>query len=145
MHTRLKQSMLATGFGAGLALISQGVFAEECRNETDCPEPPEIELICHNIGGPMELGANCDGATGMCQFTLDTGFTITVAANHFLGILIPPKSEGALIAHLAHGDGPVELVFDPPLHLASTGQIHQASNVECLGERVLPQPPEPGN
>lgn len=109
------------------------------------PPPPPIKAICHNIGGPQELGANCDGATGECSFTLDTGQTIVVARNHFLGILIPPTSEGAIAAHLAHGDGPAEMIFDPPLHLASTGQIHRASNVECLGSRVLPQPPEPGN
>ncbi|HEX2492251.1 MAG TPA: hypothetical protein VHK24_00655 [Steroidobacter sp.] len=108
-------------------------------------EPPPPKAICHNIGGPQELGANCDGATGLCSFTLDTGQTLVVALNHFLGILIPAASEGAIAAHIAHGDGPAEMIFDPPLHLASTGQIHRASNVECLGERVLPQPPEPGN
>ena len=109
------------------------------------PEPPPVTGFCHNIGGPQELGANCDGATGSCAFTLDTGQTIVVARNHFLGILIPPTSEGAIAAHIAHGDGPTVLTFDPPLHLASTGQSHKASNVECMGVRVVPQPPEPGN
>jgi hypothetical protein len=108
------------------------------------PPPPPVEGICHNIGGPRDLGANCDG-TGTCTYTLDTGATITVAAGSFLGILIPPTSAGALAAHLAHGDGPVQTTYDPPLHLASTGQIHKASNVECVGTRVVPQPPEPGN
>src|SRR5688572_6402545 len=94
------------------------------------PPPPTTDKgICHNIGGPRELGANCDG-TGACTYTLDTGATIRVAAGNFLGILIPPTSEGALAAHLAHGDGPVQTTYDPPLHLASTGQIHKASNVE---------------
>ena len=31
------------------------------------PVPPP-KGICHNIGGPDELGANCDGATGECSF-----------------------------------------------------------------------------
>jgi hypothetical protein len=141
--TSLRRRSLA--FGIGLAFASGAALAADCNPENPECEPPEIDLICHNIGGPMELGANCDGATGACQFTLDTGFTITVAKDHFLGILIPPKSAGALAAHIAHGDGPVEMTFDPALHLASTGQNHKASNVECLGERVLPQPPEPGN
>ncbi|GFE80026.1 hypothetical protein GCM10011487_20260 [Steroidobacter agaridevorans] len=108
------------------------------------PPPPTDKGICHNIGGPRDLGANCDG-TGTCTYTLDTGATITVAPGNFLGILIPPTSEGALAAHLAHGDGPVQTTYDPPLHLASTGGPHRASNVECVGTRVLPQPPEPGN
>jgi hypothetical protein len=109
------------------------------------PPPPPVEGFCHNIGGPDELGANCDGATGACSYTLDTGQTFVVALNHFLGIVIPPTSEAAIAAHIAHGDGPATLLFDPPLHLASTGQTHKASNVECLGERVVPQPSEPGN
>jgi hypothetical protein len=120
-------------------------FANLASATGDEEPPPVKDKICHNIGGPDELGANCDGATGECSFTLDTGQTIVVPQNHFLGILIPLTSAGAIAAHIAHGDGPAEVIFDPPLHLASTGQIHQASNVECLGERVLPQPPEPGN
>jgi len=150
-----KKSLLATALSLGLALVAGAAFAGEpptCDPKKDvCPCDPktekcEIKGFCHNIGGPQELGANCDGATGACQFTLDTGATITVARNHFLGILIPPTSVGAIAAHLAHGDGPTEVVYDPPLHLASTGQIHKASNVECMAERAITtQPPEPGN
>jgi hypothetical protein len=102
--------------------------------------------ICHNIGGPRELGANCD-ATG-CTVDLETGGTLTVAPGQFLGIIVPfnTLSEGALNAHIKHGDGPiVGQPFDPPLHLASTGQIHLASNVECLGTRIVTQPPDHGN
>jgi hypothetical protein len=131
--------MISLGLALPIVNLASG------HGEEPPPPPPEPKALCHNIGGPQELGANCDGATGACSFTLDTGQTITVPRNHFLGILIPPTSEGALAAHIAHGDGPAEMIFDPPLHLASTGQIHKASNVECLGERVLPQPPEPGN
>lgn len=61
------------------------------------------------------------------------------------GILIAPTSESAIAAHIAHGDGPALLTFDPPLHLASTVQTHKASNVECMGRRVVAQPTEPGN
>ena len=122
---------------------------EVCNPETEnCPPPPcekNCTTICHNIGGPMELGANCDGATGACTYTLDTGQTFVVPLGHFLGIIISAGPK-ALAAHLAHGDGFAEIVFDPPLHLASTGQNHQASNVECLAERATTnQPPEPGN
>ena len=65
----------------------------------------------------------------------------------FLGIIIGfnTLSEGALNAHIKHGDGPILEIFDPALHLASTGQNHLASNVECLGVRIVPQPPDHGN
>lgn len=131
-------SKLATLVGLTLAFANLA-------SATDPEPPPADKRICHNIGGPDELGANCDGATGQCTYTLDTGQTITVEEDHFLGILVSATSANALAAHIAHGDGPAELTFDPPLHLASTGQNHKASNVECLGERVLPQAPEPGN
>jgi hypothetical protein len=101
--------------------------------------------ICHNIGGPRELGANCD-ASG-CTVNLGGGGTLVVLEGEFLGIIVPfnTLSEGALNAHIKHGDGPILSIFDPPLHLASTGQIHLASNVECLGVRTVPQPPDQGN
>jgi hypothetical protein len=104
----------------------------------------EFEGICHNIGGPRDLGANCDGA--VCSVVVD-GVTLAMEGNQFLGIIVPfnQLSGGALDAHIKHGDGPIVQIFPEPLHLASTGQIHKASNVECVGERVNPQPPEPGN
>ena len=83
--------------------------------------------------------------TGNCSVLLEDGSTITVTPNHFLGIIIS-AGPNALAAHLKHGDGFVEAIFDPPLHLASTGQNHAASNVECLAERATTtQPDEPGN
>jgi hypothetical protein len=107
--------------------------------------------LCHNIGGPRDLGANCDG-TGTCTYELEGGETIAVAKDHFLGIVIgeplslpSPTNEKARAAHIAHGDGFVITRFDPPLHLASEIGPHRASNVECLAERVFKQPPEPGN
>src|SRR5262245_50172558 len=106
-------------------------------NGDGCPPP---QGLCHNIGGPRSLGANCDG-TGFCTYDTGSG-NITVAPGNFLGIIIGTNSANALAAHIAHGDGPILLRFNPPLHLASTGQNHQASNVECLGQRIVPQPPE---
>ena len=72
--------------------------------------------LCHNIGGPRDLGANCE-ATGNCSVALASGEVLTFAANEFLGIIIN-ASDGAWMAHLAHGDGFATRVFDPPLHLA---------------------------
>lgn len=98
---------------AGIALASAHLTSAIAGGDGE--EPPPVKKICHNIGGPDELGANCDGATGACSFTLDTGQTIVVPLNHFLGIVIPPTSEGAIAAHIAHGDGPVDatiLVMD---------------------------------
>jgi hypothetical protein len=107
--------------------------------------------ICHNIGGPRDLGANCDG-TGVCTYVFEGG-TITVLPNQFLGILLggpqfaPPFDDGgnSIAAHLAHGDGFATGFFDPPLHLASSIGPHRASNVDCIATRAVPQPPEPGN
>lgn len=130
---------LATLVGLSIAFANLASATGE-----EPPPPPPSKQLCHNIGGPRDLGANCDG-TGQCMYVLADGSMFTVAANHFLGILISATSEGAIAAHLAHGDGYAHTTYNPPLHLASTGQIHKASNVECVAERVLPQPPEPGN
>jgi hypothetical protein len=88
--------------GIVLTLIAGSTFAN----------PPKGR--CHNIGGPRDLGANCDG-TGTCTYELDGG-TIDVAPGNFLGIVIggekglPTK---ALAAHIAHGDGRILAIFDP--------------------------------
>ena len=99
--------------------------------------------ICHNIGGPRDLGANCE-ATGNCTFILPDGSLMTFTGDEFLGILIG-ASDNAMAAHLAHGDGFAFMIYDPPLHLASVVGPHKESNVECLARRAIPQPPEPGN
>ena len=101
--------------------------------------------ICHNIGGPRELGANCD-ATG-CTVDRPGEDPLVVEPGQFLGIIIGfnQLNPAALAAHIKHGDGTILQTFDPPLHLASTGQTHKASNVECLAERIIPQPPDHGN
>ena len=151
MNDSRKLSPLTMAFMAvGLMGLSGVAMAGEVCNplKEECPPPPctkNCTTLCHNIGGPDELGANCDGATGTCSFILEDSTTITVAPNHFLGIIIS-AGPTATAAHLKHGDGFVEVEFDPALHLASTGQIHKASNVECLAERATTtQPPEPGN
>ena len=118
--------------------------ASACDSVCD-PCNPDSRCICHNIGGPDDLGANCD-MTGTCTYPTDQG-DITVTPNHFLGIIISfnAANSKALGAHIGHGDGPIVARFNPALHLASTAGPHRASNVECLGERVLEQPEEPGN
>ena len=105
--------------------------------------PPDVKGICHNIGGPRDLGANCD-SNNQCTIVLQDGSTVTTDGDKFFGIIIK-ASPKATRAHIRHGDGPLLMTFDPPLHLASEIGPHQASNVECLGERVNTQPPEPGN
>jgi hypothetical protein len=153
-----KRTLLAVCASFGLALFSGAAFAgEECDPKVEkCdpppPPPPPKTQMCHNIGGPMELGANCDGATGACTFTLEEygpsgdPLTVTVPKDHFLGILIGASSEGAIAAHLAHGDGFVTALYEPRIHVASTGQIHKASTVDCMAKRAITtQPPEPGN
>jgi hypothetical protein len=105
---------------------------------------PPPNILCHNIGGPRDLGANCE-ATGNCSVALEGGEVLTFSDNEFLGIIIG-ASDNAWVAHLAHGDGFATRVFDPALHLASEIGPHQASNVECLARRATTeQPPEPGN
>jgi hypothetical protein len=126
--------LLTAALGISATLIAGSVFAGG--------KNPKI--LCHNIGGPFDLGANCE-ATGNCVFILPNGQTITYSGNQFLGILIGPIGEKAIAAHLAHGDGYATQIYDPPLHLAPLVGPHRASNVECLATRVVPQPDEPGN
>lgn len=132
----LTRKSLMTVLGVSATLMAGTVCAG------DTKPPPEKGVICHNIGGPRDLGANCD-MTGNCSYVFDDR-TIVVTPNHFLGIIIG-ASDNAAAAHIAHGDGYVEFVFYPPLHLASVIGPHQASNVECLATRLIPQPDEPGN
>jgi len=107
-------------------------------------EPPEDKALCHNIGGPRDLGANCE-ATGFCTFIMPNGSTIVFTEDQFLGILVGAHTASAIEAHLKHGDGFAWGIYDPPLHLASVVGPHQESNVECVATRVITQPPEPGN
>ena len=127
--------MVALGVSATLMVGSAFAGGEE---------PPHSKALCHNIGGPRDLGANCE-ATGNCTFILPDGSTVVYTENQFLGILIGAHSASAILAHLAHGDGFATDTYDPPLHLASVVGPHQESNVECVANRVVPQPEEPGN
>lgn len=131
-----KKSLMTAALSVSAALVVGSAFAGPTT-------PPPSKGICHNIGGPEELGANCDQAN-QCDFTTEEGIVITVLGKQFLGIVINASAQ-ALPAHIAHGDGRILATFDPPLHLASQEGPHLVSNVECLGERVLDQPPEPGN
>lgn len=132
-----KKSLVMTALSVSATLIAGAAWAGG-----DYP-PPEEDLLCHNIGGPRDLGANCE-ATGNCTVLLEDGTLLTFRDDQFLGILIG-ASEQSLAAHLAHGDGFATVTWEPALHLASVIGPHRASNVECLAERVFPQPPEPGN
>ena len=139
MFNKLAIQSLVASAVLGLALsFSTGPAAAGCDpKDPKCP-PPTKKEICHNIGGPRELGANCD-ALG-CTFDTDQG-TVTVAPGNFLGIIIGfNQDSAALAAHIAHGDDFVSASFDPALHLASVGLNHQASNVECLATRIVQDP-----
>jgi hypothetical protein len=130
MNSLVKKSLMAALLGCSLA-----VFAGEP------PPPPTKDALCHNIGGPQGLGANCD------EFNASTGACLDLFNNPlvYAGIVIDP-SDSAFNAHLAHGDGFALATFTPPLHLASEGLNHVAANVECIAIRaVTRQPPEPGN
>jgi hypothetical protein len=141
-------TLLIVVVGFALFVPVASAQSAECNDDNPCPPPCGGEgqppcNICHNIGGPRELGANCD-ATG-CSVDLGGGQTLTVLPGQFLGIIIGKGTVNALAAHIAHGDGPILVTFNPPLHLASTGQQHKAANVECVGQRLVPQPPDHGN
>lgn len=136
-----RKSLVTAALGVSTTLIAGAVFAG---GDYPPPPPPPGDVICHNIGGPRDLGANCE-ATGNCSVELVGGGSIVFTnENQFLGIVIG-ASDNAAAAHIAHGDGFAELIFDPPLHLASVIGPHRASNVECMATRIFPQPPEPGN
>lgn len=133
MKLLTRKSLLIAALGISATLLAGSAFTN-----------PPPKTLCHNIGGPFDLGANCE-ATGNCTFVMRNGDTITYTGNQFLGILIGARGEHAIAAHLAHGDGYATQTYNPPLHLAPLIGPHQASNVECLANRLVPQPDEPGN
>ena len=140
-----RKSLKTIALGVSASLLAGAAFAGE---PPPPPPPPLNDLICHNIGGPRDLGANCE-ATGNCTVLLNGGTAdetlLTFRANQFLGIVIGAGDRSAA-AHLAHGDGYVQFLFEPALHLASAIGPHRASNVECLATRYnTTQPTEPGN
>jgi hypothetical protein len=142
------QSLVASAvFGLALAFSASSAVAgppcvKNCEPPPKC-NPEKEQCICHNIGGPRDLGANCD-FPGVCLFTTDTGRVVAVGSDEFLGIIIGfNQDSNALVAHLNHGDGPILERFVPALHLASIGLNHEASNVECRGFRFFGE--DPGN
>lgn len=135
MYRRLLSPVLSFA----LTLVAGGVFAGG--KEEPPPEPPKGSL-CHNIGGPQELGANCDYANSD-EFPCSDFITITNPLV-YAGIVIDPN-DSSFEAHLKHGDG-FSIAEFPRIHLASEGLNHQAANVGCIAVRALTeQPPEPGN
>jgi hypothetical protein len=130
-----KKSLMTAVLSVGATFIASSAIAGGT-------PPPQI--LCHNIGGPRDLGANCE-ATGNCTVELEDGTLLTFTDDQFLGILIGAGDQ-SLAAHLAHGDGFATVTWNPALHLASEIGPHRASNVECLARRATTeQPPEPGN
>lgn len=126
------KSLMTTALSVTAILIAGSAIAGETK-----------QTLCHNIGGPRDLGANCE-ATGNCTVPL-VGGLLSFSDNQYLGIVIG-AGEQSWQAHLNHGDGYVITLFDPPLHLAAEIGPHRASNVECLARRATTeQPPEPGN
>src|SRR5258706_14393071 len=95
----------------------------DCSADPFC-KPPAPKGFCHNIGGPDLLGggANCDPVTGDCTVTdPESGRTFLIGSDEFFGTIIGTDSPKAILAHLAHGDGPTVEIIDPPLHLPSQG------------------------
>ena len=126
-------------------------IGDACEKE---PPPPTTKGLCHNIGGPRGLGANCDGQDE-CDLITDPHLSGLYAsalaacgaipecdpANVYAGIFVP-HSDKAIDAHIGHGDGPSLIMFDPRIH---DPLPHISANVDCFGYRLSPQPPEPGN
>ena len=141
-----EKSMYRAILAIALSLIFFTVTSQTSYAQLKCDPKTQKGCLCHNIGGPRDLGANCD-MTGTCQAFTDTGSAIILGPNQFLGIIIgvDPANVNAVAAHIAHGDGAIVTTFDPPLHLASVTGPHKDSNVECLATRIIPQPTEPGN
>lgn len=104
--------------------------------------------ICHNIGGPDGLGANCDGDCVGLDFLAPAealcGQIEACATDRiYLGIFVP-HSDNAIEAHIKHGDGPTLVLIDPD---REHGQAHDDANWDCIAYRFESneQPPEPGN
>jgi hypothetical protein len=129
---------------------------EECDPKKEvCPtpcDPKEEECdICHNIGGPNGLGANCDA--GNCDSIFATGNPTLIAAyvaaleecdddatceDNIYGGIVIPFNDSKFAAHDNHGDGPVLVTF-PRIHAT---QPHVSANVGCFAVR---DNEDPGN
>jgi hypothetical protein len=135
MSDPTRKLLVVTALSLGLTFVAGSAYAN----------------LCHNIGGPRQLGANCDQAGGSLKYLFENAPPIILGPRQYLGILIfsgpdhLPPNDQALAAHIKHGDGFADVIFAEPLHLASEVGPHKISNVECIGTRVNEQPPEPGN
>src|SRR5262245_43248322 len=114
----------------------------DCDKDPACViTPPPPKDLCHNIGGPDAKGggANCDPNTDQpcCIETEEIGL-LCIDSTQYFGHLVS-ASDNAFASHVKHGDGEATEIFDPPLHLSSTGQNHLGANVECLADRVNEQ------
>lgn len=173
MNKRQWLGIVSVFFALGLVLVLSGGTAqaqEVCNDGTDndgdklidckdpdCAKNPICQTptkgLCHNIGGPNGLGANCDGADECAAFLEEPLLSLFNAAiaicltipgcdpdDVYAGIFVP-HSDSAFNAHVNHGDGQALLTFER-LH---DPQPHVSANVDCFGVRVFEQPPEPGN
>jgi hypothetical protein len=129
------QSLVASAvFGLALAFSAGPVGAGP---------PPVKKDVCHNIGGPNGLGANCDG-TAECELITNAfllaqlaclQFSTCNTADIYAGIVVP-FSDAAIDAHIKHGDGFALATF---LRIHDT-QPHISANVDCFAVRPFPDP-----
>ena len=173
MFNRLAIQRIVAGAVLGLALAvsaSPATAGEVCDpKKTNCPPPacdpkkqncepacdPKNEVcdICHNIGGPRALGANCDAGNCSLSDMVATGDANLIAAfaqalvicdqvgcdpNDIYGGIVVPFGDAAYTAHYNHGDGYTLNTFDR-IHQT---QPHVAANVGCFAVR---HDPDPGN
>jgi hypothetical protein len=124
---------------------------ENC--EPVCDPKTEICDVCHNIGGPRALGANCDAgnctladmvATGNADLIAAFAQALVVCSQHdcdpedIYGGIVVPYADAAYTAHYNHGDGLTLVTFDR----VHETQPHVAANVGCFAVR---HDPDPGN
>ena len=146
---------LALAFSAGPAPAGDTTCGGP--KQPPCPPPPcnpakEKCDLCHNIGGPNALGANCDAgncklstisAIGDSDLLLQFVIALILSGsnpedNDLYGGIVVPFGDAAFDAHFNHGDGFTLVEFD---RIHDT-QPHVAANVGCF---ALRHDPDPGN
>jgi hypothetical protein len=156
------QSLVASAvFGLALAFSAGPAVAggSECggKGQPECPPVcnPKTQKcdLCHNIGGPNALGADCDAGNCTLAIIRSTGDLDLIAAfGEALGVcsqlscdatkiyggIVVPFGDAAFTAHFNHGDGFTLNTFDR-IHAT---QPHVAANVGCFAVR---HDPDPGN
>jgi len=139
--------------GAFLALALSVSIRSATAGGTPPPCDPKKQNcdLCHNIGGPNALGANCDaGNCGSILLTADAdliaeylqavGLAVVLGLdpNKIYGGIVVPFGDSAFTAHYNHGDGFTLVEFD---RIHDT-QPHVSANVACFAVR---HDPDPGN